>query len=81
MEGRNRLWRRIIAIKYGVEPNGWFTMRVVTSHGGFLWKGAMGCLKGFQKNICFKIGDGLKVHFQKDNLSENKILQVVWPEC
>ena len=36
---QDRLWRRVIVAKYGVDWGNWWTGRVSCSHGWGLWKG------------------------------------------
>lgn len=75
----NKLWRRVISCKYGVEPSGWFAKKVTSSHGYSVWKGIMGCMKVFKENIKFKVEGSTKNRFWKDLWVGNRTLEEEYP--
>lgn len=50
------LWRKIIAAKFGVEENGWFTCAALQSHGKSLWKRIGARKMRFQHCMRWKVG-------------------------
>ncbi len=62
----SKLWRRVLAVKYGVEGGGWRTKSIRGSHGCSLWKGIMARWEDFSTHILFDVGHGNRVRFWHD---------------
>ena len=48
-----KLWRRVVAVKYGIEGGGWRIKSIRGSHGCSLWKGIMAGWEEFSTHILF----------------------------
>ena len=59
----NRLWRRVVAAKYGMEGGGWITKPSRGRHGCCLWKSIMMGWDDFRRYTIFEVGLGTKVLF------------------
>lgn len=57
---QNSLWRRMVALKYGMDENEWFTRMNSRPHRRGLWKNISKATH-VQMNICWKVekGDGI----------------------
>ena len=51
-----RLWRRVIALKFGEEWGGWTSKLGRGVHGCRLWRSIRMGWEDFSKNICFEVG-------------------------
>ena len=56
-----RLWRRVVALKFGEEWGGWTSKLDRGVHGCGLWRSIRMGLKVFSKNIRFEVGVGDRV--------------------
>jgi len=50
------LWRKVIALKYGVDNSGWWSKKSPNAHGVGCWKSILGGLELFQILVHFKVG-------------------------
>ena len=79
-----KLWRRVLAVKYGVEGGGWRTKPIRGSHCCNLWKGIMAGWEDFSTYILFDVGQGNRVRFWHDRWCGPRPLKVMFPllyEC
>uniref|UniRef100_A0A2N9HPD9 Reverse transcriptase zinc-binding domain-containing protein n=1 Tax=Fagus sylvatica TaxID=28930 RepID=A0A2N9HPD9_FAGSY len=80
----NRLWRRVVASRYGVVNGGWCTSQVRGSYGCGLWKGIMRGWNHFHQHLRFTVGRGDRVRLWHDCWCGDRALKDVFPsifEC
>jgi len=64
--GRDALWRKVVAIKYGSMRDGWCTKVVGGSFGIGVWKCIRRGRDVFVEHVRYEVGDGSKVLFWHD---------------
>ena len=62
-ERKNRLWRQVIAAKYGEGRGGWCTRAVRGSHGCGMWRSLKEGPEKFFSQILYNVGEGCCVSF------------------
>ena len=62
----NRLWRQVIAAKYGEGRGGWCTRGVRGSHGCGMWRSIKEGTEKFFSQIQYNMGVGCRVSFWRD---------------
>uniref|UniRef100_A0A2N9GAG5 Reverse transcriptase domain-containing protein n=1 Tax=Fagus sylvatica TaxID=28930 RepID=A0A2N9GAG5_FAGSY len=80
----NRLWRRVVASRYGVVNGGWCTSQVRGPYGCGLWKGIMRGWNHFHNHLRFTVGRGDRVRLWHDCWCGDRALKDVFPsifEC
>jgi hypothetical protein len=74
----------VLAAKYGVERNGWYTRQIRSTHGCSLWKGIMAGREIIHSFIFLDVGKGIRVQFWHDNWCGDGALKDLFPllyEC
>ena len=61
-----RLWRRVVALKFGEEWRGWTSKLGRGVRGSGLWRSIRMGWEDFSKNIRFEVGVGDRVKFWTD---------------
>ena len=61
-----RLWRRVVALKFGEEWRGWTSKLGRGVRGSGLWRSICMGWEDFSKNIRFEVGVGDRVKFWTD---------------
>ncbi|XP_023896574.1 uncharacterized protein LOC112008478 [Quercus suber] len=74
-----RLWRRVVALEFGEEWEGWTSKLVRGTHGCSLWRGIRMGWKEFSKNIWFEVGVGDRVKLWTDQWCGESSLQLTFP--
>ena len=74
-----RLWRRVVALKFGEEWGGWTSKLDRGVHGCGLWKSIQMGWEVFRKNIRFEIGVGDRVKLWIDQWCGDSPLQLTFP--
>ena len=59
----HRLWRQVIANKYGEARGGWCTRGVRGAHGCGMWRSIKEGTEKFFSQILFNVGEGSRVSF------------------
>ena len=81
-----RLWRRVVALKFGEEWGGWSSKLGRGVHGCGLWRSIRKGWEVFSKHIWFEVGVGDRVKFWTDqwcgdlplHLSFPVVYRIVW---
>uniref|UniRef100_A0A2N9GIF8 Reverse transcriptase zinc-binding domain-containing protein n=1 Tax=Fagus sylvatica TaxID=28930 RepID=A0A2N9GIF8_FAGSY len=76
----SRLWRRVIASKYGVNSGGWTTKSIRGSHGCGLWRSINSGWSDFVPYVEFVIGTGDRILFWSDRWCGDRPLKDVFPD-
>ena len=74
-----RLWRRVVALKFGEEWGGWTSKLGRGVHGCGLWRSIRMGWEEFSKNIRFEVGVGDRVKLWTDQWCEDSPLQLTFP--
>ena len=74
-----RLWKKVIIIKYGVEEGTWYTQVSKASYGIGLWKGIRMEAGWIATHSVFVIGAGKRVHFWEDCWCDSTPLYSTFP--
>ena len=74
-----RLWRRVVALKFGEEWGGWTSKLERGVHGCALWRTIRKGWEAFSKNIHFKVGMGVRVRLWSDPWCGNSPLKLTYP--
>ena len=74
-----RLWRRVVALKFGEEWGGWSSKLGRDVHGCGLWRSIRKGWEVFSKNIQFEVGTGDRVKFWTDRWYGDLPLQLSFP--
>ena len=74
-----RLWKKVIIIKYGVEEGTWYTQVSKASYGIGLWKGIRMEAGLIATHSVFVIGAGKRVHFWEDCWCDSTPLYSTFP--
>ena len=74
-----RLWRRVVASKYGEEWGGWTSKLGRGVHGCGLWRGLRMGWEDFSKNCQFVVGLGNRVRFWQDGWYGDQPFQLAFP--
>ena len=75
----NRLWRRVVASKFGEEWGGGTSKLGRGVHGCGLWRGIRMGWEDFSKNTQFVVGLGNRVRFWQDGWYGDRPFQVAFP--
>lgn len=65
-EGNDKLWKKVIRSKYGVEQGGWYSKPCRYSHRCSFWKGIMLQKPFFERHISYLVGNGRRIKFWDD---------------
>ena len=74
-----RLWRRVVALKFGEEWGGWTSKLGRGAHGCGLWRSIRMGWEDFRKKICFVVGVGDRVKLWIDQWCEDSPLHLTFP--
>ena len=74
-----RLWRRIVALKFGEEWGGWSSKLGRGVYGSGLWRSIRKSWELFSKHIRFEVGVGDKVKFWTDQWCGDLPLHLTFP--
>ena len=74
-----RLWRRVVALKFGEEWGGWSSKLGRGVHGCGLWRSIRKGWEVFSKNIQFEVGMGDRVKFWTNRWYRDLPLQLSFP--
>ena len=74
-----RLWRRVVALKFGEEWGGWSSKLGRGVHGCGLWRSIRMGWEDFSKNIRFEVGVGDRVKLWTDHWCGDSPLQLIFP--
>ena len=74
-----RLWRRVVALKFGEEWGGWTSKLGRGFHGCGLWRSFRMGWEDFSKNFHFKVGVGDRVKLWTDQWCGDSPLQLTFP--
>ena len=74
-----RLWRRVIALKFGEEWGGWTSKLGRGVHGCGLWRSIRMGWEDFSRNIRFEVGLGDRVKLWTDQWWGDSPLQLTFP--
>ena len=75
----NRLWRQVIAAKYGETRGGWCTRIVRGTHGCVMWKSITEGAKKFFGQIVYNVGEGDRISFWHDPWCGSNPLKDLFP--
>ncbi|GFZ09766.1 hypothetical protein Acr_21g0003650 [Actinidia rufa] len=78
--GEDKLWCRVIKVKYGSFRGDWRTKDIAHSHGTGLWKGIMKAWGDFCPHVAYQLGNGSKIIFWHDEWCSLMPLQDRFPE-
>ena len=70
-----RLWRQVIASKYGEASGGWCTRVVRGTHGCGMWKNIRKGAKSFFGHVLYAAGEGFRIRFWYDPWSSPTALK------
>uniref|UniRef100_A0A2N9GID8 OBG-type G domain-containing protein n=1 Tax=Fagus sylvatica TaxID=28930 RepID=A0A2N9GID8_FAGSY len=76
----SRLWRRVIASKYGVNSGGWHTRSIRGSHGCGLWRSINSGWADFAPYVDLVVGNGDRILFWIDRWCGDRPLKDVFPD-
>ena len=76
----HRLWRQVIATKYGVDSGGWCTRDVRGTHGCGLWKNIRARAESFFRQVEYAVGEGHCIRFWYDPRSGPIPLKDLYPD-
>ena len=74
-----RLWRRVVALKFGEEWGGWSSKLDRGVHGCGLWRSIRMGWEAFSKNIHFQVGKGDRVRLWTDPWCGDSPLKLTYP--
>ena len=75
----NRLWGRVVALKFGEDWGGWTSKLGRGGHSCGLWRRIQMDWEVFNKNVQYKVGVGDRVKFWKDRWCGDLSLKLAFP--
>ena len=74
-----RVWRQVIASKYGEASGGWCTRVVRGTHGCGMWKNIRKGAESFFGHVLYAAGEGFRIRFWHDPWSSPTALKDLYP--